>query len=210
MWLDVLLVSVFVLSTAVGYRRGFVQTFLHTAGWLLSLVLSFAWYPKVAEFLREKTDYDDSIHQAIAKRIAEQSETATNSLFEELPSVISPIWDRAEETLISNLTEGLSGFVLQLISFLLVAFAIRLVFGLLSSLFSKKNHEGFIGFADGFLGLVAGSLKGIVLIYFILALMVPLIGLSSGDVLQSALEKSQLAKSLYDNNLLLLIWREGL
>jgi len=46
-WMDVVVALIFVISTAVGFRQGFVHTFIHTAGWLLSIVLAFAWYAKV-------------------------------------------------------------------------------------------------------------------------------------------------------------------
>lgn len=209
MWLDVLIVVVFVLTTVSGYRRGFVNTFIHTLGWLLSLVLGFAWYPRLAEFLREKTDIYDSVHKKIAERVAEQGSAVADPVSDALPDILKTLWDKAEETIASVFADGLSGFIFQLISFLLVVAAIRMIFFFLSSLFSKKHNEGLIGFGDGLMGLLAGSIKGIVLIHLLLALMVPMISLSSGDFLTTALAESRLAGSLYDNNLLLLIWKDA-
>jgi uncharacterized membrane protein required for colicin V production len=209
MWLDVLIVVIFVLSTVSGYRRGFVNTFVHTLGWLMSLVLGFVWYPKLSGFLLEKTDVYDSVHKKIAERVSEHSSAATDPVSDALPDILKTFLGKAEETIASVLADGLSGFIFQLISFLLVVIAIRMLFLLLSSLFSKKHNEGLIGFGDGLMGLVAGSIKGIVLIHLLLALMVPMISLSSGDLLTTALAGSRLAGSLYDNNLLLLIWKDA-
>jgi hypothetical protein len=76
---------------------------------------------------------------------------------------------------------------------------------LFSSLFSKKHNDGIIGFLDGSFGLIAGAIKGLLLIFILLALLVPVISLSSGNGLASALEASRIAGTLYDNNYLLLI-----
>lgn len=210
MWLDGLVIVLFVLSTAFGYRRGFVNTFVHMAGWLLSMVISFALYPKVSAFLMEKTDFYDSIHVKVAEKVAVQSASTTKPISEALPDILRTFWDKAEATFANALTDGLSGLVFQLITFLLVVLAIRMVFLLFSSLFSKKHNEGLIGFTDGLLGLLMGSIRGIILIYLVMALIVPVIGLSTGDFLSSSLSESSIAKSFYDNNLLLLIIKGSL
>ncbi|MDD2216047.1 MAG: CvpA family protein, partial [Eubacteriales bacterium] len=96
----------------------------------------------------------------------------------------------------------------QIISFLAVVIGIRLLFILLSSLFGKKRNKGITGFVDGFFGLIVGMLKGAILVFLLLALLVPVIGLSGGDFLADSLRDSSIASTLYDNNLILLIIKD--
>jgi len=210
MWLDIVIAIIFVLSTAQGYRKGFVYTFIHTAGWILAVILGFAWYPRVAAFLYDKTDYYDSIHKKIAEKVAEKGSAVADPVSDSLPTILRDVLDFAEGAVTNALADGLSGFLFNVISFLVVVIAIRFIFLLLSSLLSKKHNEGFPGFIDGFFGLIAGALKGIILIFLLLALMVPVISLSAGDTLTIALEDSRIAGMLYDNNLIFLIVKDFL
>ena len=43
MWMDIAIGLIFVLSTASGFRKGFVRTFIHTAGWVLSIIIGFVF-----------------------------------------------------------------------------------------------------------------------------------------------------------------------
>ena len=143
------------------------------------------------------------------KLSANATET-TDPITSGLPTVLQDVIESAENAVTSALADGFSGFLFNVISFLLVVLAVRLVFLLLASLLGKKNQDGVIGFVDGILGLAAGALKGILLIFFLLALLVPVITLSGGDFLTESLVASKIAGPLYDNNLILLIIKGSL
>ncbi|NLT47340.1 MAG: CvpA family protein, partial [Clostridiales bacterium] len=193
MWMDVVVALIFVISTAVGFRQGFVHTFIHTAGWLLSIVLAFAWYAKVENFMRNKTNFYDTVYNKVAERVAEEGSSAGVSFTKDMPVILQEFIDSIKNSVADAIAMGVSDFLFKVICFLLLVIAIRLVFMLFSSLFSKKNNEGFLGFIDGVFGLLAGAIKGLLIIFLLLALLVPVIGLSSGDSLAATLESSRIA-----------------
>lgn len=205
MWLDAVLAVIFVLSTAQGYRMGFLHTLIHTAGWLASLILGFLWYPKVAEFLREKTDFYNIIYHKIQNKMGDVTLATHDSITDSFPKVLKNAVETVADTFTSSLASGVASFLFNVLAFLLVVLAVRLVFLFLSSLFSKRNNEGLTGFTDGVLGLFAGAFKGILMVFVLLAFLVPIISLSSGHAVSDALDTSVLAGYLYDNNLILLI-----
>ncbi len=205
MWLDIVIAVIFVISTAQGLRKGFVQTFIHAIGWLLALVVSYACYPFVASFLREKTGFYDFLHLKIITRLNEGDAGTSESMITNLPRMLRTTIESIQTSILETLATGLSDFLFNLISFLLVAFLIRGLLLFLSSLLSKKNRGGVTGFVDGFFGLLAGAAKGIILDFVLLALLVPVISLSAGDSIATALQSSTIASTLYDNNLLFLI-----
>ena len=205
MWMDIVIGLIFVISTAVGFRQGFVHTFIHTAGWILSIVIGFAWYAKVEDYLRTKTNFYDSIYEKIADRVAAEGSSAAVSFTTNMPSILQEFIDSIKNSVATAITSGVADFLFKVICFLLVVVAIRLIFLLLSSFLSKKHNEGFLGFVDGVFGLFAGAIKGLLLVFLLLALLVPVISLSSGDSFAASLESSRIAGILYDNNYLLLI-----
>ncbi|HWQ79165.1 MAG TPA: CvpA family protein [Anaerovoracaceae bacterium] len=208
MWVDAIIVSILVYGVIQGFRRGFVRTFLHAAGWILSVVLGFVWYPHVIGFLKENTGYYDTIRGKIAERIAENAAGVTDSALTGIPEVIRDLLDNAINSLTGAIADTLSvsltNLIFNIIGFLTVVIAIKIIFMFITLLFSKEKRGGVIGGMDGFLGLFAGALKGILIVYILLALMVPVLSLSGSTFLTDQLDGSVLGSYLYDNNLILM------
>ena len=101
MWLDAVLAVIFVLSTAQGYRMGFLHTLIHTAGWLASLILGFLWYPKVAEFLREKTDFYNIIYHKIQNKMGDVTLATHDSITDSFPKVLKNAVETVADTFTS-------------------------------------------------------------------------------------------------------------
>ncbi|MDD4593395.1 MAG: CvpA family protein, partial [Parabacteroides sp.] len=133
MWIDIVIALIFVLSTAQGYRKGFIYTFIHTAGWLLAIVLGYVLYPHVSAFLLDKTNFYYGIHEKIADKISDRGSAIIDPVSDNLPTIFGNVVDSAEQAITSALTDGLSDFLFQIISFLAVVIGIRLFFLLLSS-----------------------------------------------------------------------------
>lgn len=207
MWVDVIIAVILVYTIIQGFRHGFVHTFIHTIGWLLAVVLGFVWYPYVIDFLKDKTDFYDSVHAKIAERFSENAGSATNSLLESLPRIIRELFTEAFENatnaMASSFADSLSIIIFNIIGFLVVVIGIKLILLFFTSLFSKKSNDGFVGGLDGLLGLVAGGVKGLVIVYILLALMVPITSLSGSTMIIEELEGSVIGSYLYDNNLIL-------
>lgn len=207
MWVDGIIVLIVIFTTIQGYRHGFVHTFIHTVGWILAVVLGFVWYPHVIKFLKEKTAFYDSVHGKITERIAENAENTTDTAMTGIPEVIRDLLDKAIDsatnTIVASMSESLSNLIFNIIGFLVVAIAIKLALMLLTIMFSKEKNSGIIGGVDGIFGLLAGALKGVILIYILLALMVPITSLSGSAFLIGQLDGSVLGSYLYDNNLIL-------
>ena len=208
MWVDGIIVIVLIFTAVQGYRHGFVRTFLHTVGWILAVVLGFVWYPHVMGFLKEKTRFYTAVHSKIAERIAENASTATDSAMTGIPEVIRGLLDKAVNSATSaiatSISDTLTGLLFNIIGFLAVALLIKLVLLIFTSLFSKEKNGGLIGGIDGLFGLFAGALKGIIIVYILLALMVPVANLSGSSFLMDQINASALGIYLYDNNLILM------
>ncbi len=207
MWVDGLIVIIVIFAIIQGYRRGFVHTFIHTVGWILAVVLGFIWHPHVIGFLKEKTGFYDAIRERIAERVAENAGNTADSVMTGIPEVIRDLLDKAIDSATNaiaiSLSENLTNLIFNIIGFLAVAAAIKLFLMTLTFLFSKEKNDGFIGGIDGFFGLLAGALKGVILIYILLAFMVPVTSLSGSSFLIDQLDGSVLGSYLYDNNLIL-------
>lgn len=209
MWVDMIIAVIFAFSVIQGFRYGFVQTFIHTIGWILAVILGFISYPHVIKFLKDKTNFYDLIHSRIEDKIGESTDLATSSLLENIPNVIKEILLKAIDTtsdiISSSLANGISDIIFNIIGFLLIALVIKIFLFLITHLFSKKSNDGLVGWFDGFFGILAGGLKGAILIYILLALLVPLSSLISIDFIMEELNESAVGNYLYNNNLLFVL-----
>lgn len=202
MWVDSVIVVIIIFSLIQGFRCGFINTFIHTLGWVLAIILGFAWYPYVLDFLKNKTNFYETIQKKIMERIAENANSATESAVDGLPQVIKDVIGNATDAIANSLAYGLSNIIFNIIAFLVVALAIKLVLYIISSLFSKTSNEGVLGCIDGFLGLIAGGLKGFIIVYILLALLIPVTSLTDTEFIIDELNNSVLGSYLYENNLI--------
>ena len=102
---------------------------------------------------------------------------------------------------------------LTILSFFLIVLAVALVAALLSRIFSKQYQGGFLGFTDWLLGGVMGIISGLFYVFVFLAVITPLTAMfmpSLSETLAQSFSESRVAGDLYDNNFLLLFFRDFL
>jgi len=207
MWVDIIIVVIIIYTFVQGFRRGFIHTFIHTLGWVLAIILGFVWYPYVIDFLKTKTNFYESIHEKIVAKVSENAGAATESALDGFPEIIRDVIDAATNAIATSLADGLSTIIFNILGFLIIALAIKFILFIISSLFSKTSNEGFIGIIDGFFGFIAGGLKGIIVIYILLAFIVPITSLTGSEFIMDEIHNSTIGSYMYDNNILFLVFK---
>ena len=102
-------------------------------------------------------------------------------------------------------------FLSLVLAFLLIILAVKIVGGILVLLLSKDYHDGVIGCLDSVLGFLFGAVRGVLLLFILFALLVPVLTLLPGTLsvaLKTAMDQSMIATVLYDDNLLLILLRD--
>jgi len=208
MWMDIVIAVIFVLSLVDGLRRGFVKTAIDTFGWIIALVLAFVWYPSAAFYLKQNTGFYEWIHSSISLKLSASADAALGDITGSLPSVIADVIDRAADSLTSSLADSFAITIYNILCFVLMIFAIRLILVILASLISRGGKDNIVGALDRLAGFFAGAVKGIIVIYFFLAIATAFIGMSKGDFLVSSMEKAPLTKYMYEHNLIFLVVKD--
>ena len=211
MALDIIIGIIVILAMVLGYRAGFVWTFLHMIGWVLSIVLAFVWAPKVNGYVRLNTNSYENLHKALSDRLggAIELDDLAAGLPELLRGTIESIARMAADTAGTTLAD----LIFAIGVFLFTLLAIKLLLFLLIALLSKKFHSGVRGVVDGILGAVIGFVKGVFVVFVLLAVMIPVLTYIDPKLVVSVtdmLESSRFARTLYDNNILVLVVRDFL
>ena len=208
---DIIVGLIVVLFMAWGIHKGFVYTFLTTVDWILALVAAFLWSSKVAEFLSTKTPLYEKIYEKFLTKFTESAAGATETI-EALPSILGDAAANLRDKMTAQLAEIMADRVFAILCFAIVVIAVKVVICIIICLLSKeKNESGLIGLADGAAGMVMGFAKGMIVVFMLMALMIPVMSMFFPDHIEAAmkaLESSRFAGDLYNNNLLLLIVRD--
>jgi uncharacterized membrane protein required for colicin V production len=126
--------------------------------------------------------------------------TGEGVISKSLGGIFSDAADRAADAAAERLTEiamGVLAFALIILAVSLVTFAVRMI------LKSMRDHSIVIGFADRVLGMVLGLVRGLMLAWIAVALLIPVTTLVSPEhvpAIMDALQLSTAAKVLYDVN----------
>jgi uncharacterized membrane protein required for colicin V production len=126
--------------------------------------------------------------------------TGEGVISKSLGGIFSDAADRAADAAAERLTEiamGVLAFALIILAVSLVTFAVRMI------LKSMRDHSIVIGFADRVLGMVLGLVRGLMLAWIAVALLIPVTTLVSPEhvpAMMDALQLSTAAKVLYDVN----------
>lgn len=126
--------------------------------------------------------------------------TGEGVISKSLGGIFSDAADRAADAAAERLTEiamGVLAFALIILIVSLVTFAVRMI------LKSMRDHSIVIGFADRVLGMVLGLVRGLMLAWIAVALLIPVTTLVSPEhvpAMMDALQLSTAAKVLYDVN----------
>lgn len=209
---DVIICLLIAMSIITGYAKGFIRTFLHAIGWILAMVLAFVWSPKIQELLFEHTKVYENMKTVLVEKFAD-SVPGTAATFSSLPNALSQGLESATGNISAIMTTRITDLVFVVLSFALVVLAVKLVLYILVGVLSKKNRIGLTGLVDGILGAVAGGVTGILLVYVLLLLLIPLTALAGVDLTQminGAIDKSLIAHEMYNNNLIIVVFKDFL
>jgi hypothetical protein len=194
---------------AHGYRKGFVGAVLRAFGWLLSIIAAMIIYPYATDWLESHTEFYGNIRLALEQRFSAHISAKAGELTDGIPHMIAEAADRVVSALAVSLADGVATVCFSIAVYLALVLAVKLLAFLLVFLFSKRSRgNGIIGGVDSVLGLVFGAVRGMLIAFVLLALILPLsllIGESANKMVSDALFSSIFAGELYDNNPLLML-----
>jgi hypothetical protein len=127
------------------------------------------------------------------------------SISRSLGDIFSDMADRTAEAMATRLTEialSIFAFAIIILGTALIVFIIRLI---IKSLVDKSV---VLGFVDRLLGLVLGAVRGLLIAWVAVALLIPATALFSPEnvpAMIEALQQTTVAKVLYDVNPLLML-----
>jgi uncharacterized membrane protein required for colicin V production len=161
--------------------------------------------------LREKTHLYESIYEKIADRFGQSLSGAMSGL-DTLPSILTDAISSAGTKVTSQLSSSMANTIFEIICFVTIILAVKIVLALIIGFFDRKHDEqgSFIGAIDRLLGFAMGAVKGLLIVFLLMAIAIPCANMFFPDKVEafySVMQSSYFAHKLYDSNLLLMFIR---
>lgn len=220
---DYIILGVLGVSVLFGFYRGFIPSVLNTGGCLISVVLSFVLYPKLAGFIANNADLQRTLltYTDASSRIGDLA-TSIMNVGNLTAQAIADIVEKAglpesiSEVLRSNLsnqvygaTESVSNYVSQtvvgastnILCYILCFIALYLAISLALSAVRAIFRLPVLKQLDGLAGGIFGLLRGLVLVFILFALLPLVQSVVPLDTVNEVVEASKLAP-LFNNGAL--------
>lgn len=203
MILDLIIILILVLFGFLGLRNGFVYSIFRFMGWVVALVAAVFLQSTLVNAIKEYTMFFNSYSDHVLKVCQGFIDRYTGGIPGSVPGAFGEALDKITDDIIISAAEKISEASFNAIVFVSLVFLIKFVMFLITILFSKKYHDGFVGGVDGIVGCLLGVGQGLVIVLVLLALLMPLsftISPNFYDWVNNTMSNSLITEFLYTNN----------
>lgn len=222
-WFDILVLVILVIHGIKGWQRGFILSFFNLASVITAAVVAKLYHPRFSEYLLNNTTLFLKLQQWVGLRVRDaayqevssRGDIASDNIYQILgmPRGIQEVFmgsetmrsysTKAMEGVHSYVADALTRMFMNLLSIILIFICVKLALMLLGHLLDGVFSLPVLKQFNRAGGLAFGGAKGLLIIFILLLLMVPVNAMAGGGFLAEGLERSVFAKYLYDHNLLL-------
>lgn len=190
MIVDVSLIILVVIFTAVGYFKGFLRSILSLLGTIGSGIVAFFAKDFVAGLLNSWFGWGTKIANAITSQVAEMSpsfssvqgatgeelktiinESNAGVVYKKLFSLIIPNDISAPSTVSEYISNFVSSLAMVIVSFIIVFIVLKIFVFILNRILKAIPRQSIVGKTNSILGVFVGFVKGLIAITVLLLLV---------------------------------------
>ncbi|MGN0426855.1 MAG: CvpA family protein [Agathobacter sp.] len=218
-WLLLVVIALIAGNIVWGYSKGFLRVAYSLVEWLLIFLVISRGTPYVLDFLNENTNIPQQLTAHCERQLqesvgdwldpnVEDNITTENS---ELPYAEIKLPVVLVDNLLENtgaytrLAEGVAQLAVEGLAYLLAIVLTLLVFYLIGKVLKIVDKIPVIHGLNRLLGVGAGFVKGMMLVWLLFGLIAFCVGTAWGQFLLSYIYEAEILTWLYENNYLLTI-----
>ncbi len=196
---DAIVLAVVVISIAIGYRTGFFKSLIKVASYIVSIVLSFFFYPILSDFLMKTPIYPFLVEKINENYLS----PGTFSADGKVGGFLSDYLNRGIENVAEGMSGAFAGLLINILSFIIIVIVFKILIKIVTNALNIFTRLPVIKQFNRFGGAVVGGLIGVLVLYLAFALLVVVSPLKSDGRIMEEIEKSSLASEMYYNNFLI-------
>ena len=203
---DIITVVILLLSIYLGYKKGLVNVGFNLLAIIVSILITITLYSPITQLVINNTELDENIENFIIENgtaEAIQNSTESDSISAFLQKYSQNIAQKAQNSAVQSVASVVAKNVVGIIVIIGLFIATRVVLMLLKTFTNIVAKVPVIKQFNEFAGIIYGLLRGLILIYGILAIIFFIGTVGGNTALNSAIENSYVTKFFYDNNFIL-------
>lgn len=197
--IDLIVLAIIALITFIGYKKGIIKVAFGLISFILAIILSLILYKPISSLIINHTSITSSLETSIADRLSSADK-------EETDNIISNYYKTVKTTSIPIIANNVAKTIIQIaciIVVFLVTNIILLLFRFSGDLLAKLP---LIKQANHILGFIYGLLKGILLIYGLLAIITLLAPILDMNNIITLINSSIITNIMYNNNIIFILF----
>ena len=215
-WIDVGIVVVILACVFWGYKKGLMGIAFKIISLFVAIVLSLILYKPVGNFLIEKTPLAKQIQNAITNQLTNSQSTDETTMeistAKKQPNFVEEYINQlvkeaqikeAKENAITVIAKRITETLIMAIALILIFVIIKVILGIAKIIIDQFSKVPVIKECNSLVGIVYGVIKGIFVIYLVLALLFLISPTIQDSNIIKGIESSTIGKTMYQNNLIL-------
>lgn len=206
---DLIIVAILVLNIFICYKKGLVKLAVGLIAVLASIILAVTFYKPVSNLVIENTEFDDKIENAIIENftseVEEQEVDEDNGFMKYIEKYVDDTVNKTKNEIVIEAAGVISVKVINICVILGIFVIARIVLILLTFVSDIITELPIIKQFNKAGGIVYGTIKALLIIYVILAILFFIVYTTGNVTISEAITNSLITKLFYNNNLILTI-----
>ncbi len=219
--IDLIIIGIIVASFINGYKKGLVNIITTLVGFVLALILAFAFAGSVATYVRESTPFYNEIKSSVSstlkvmisdkdetensEEIEETEESEQTGMLDKVRDELSNVAEEKKEEKINEYTEKISMYVLKALSFMIIYILVITIASILNLMLNGIFSLPILDSVNKISGMLSNGIVTILKIQIILAVIYLISGISIVSGLIDVIHKTTFLNVLFNNNILVVL-----
>lgn len=202
MWIafDIAVIAIIALCTFIGYKQGLVKSAIKILSFFIAIIVALVLYKPVSSIIIKTTPIDDNIKNAMIEKITPEGISKDQEV-EVQDNIGLKIIDSATNT-IEGIADTFTVKLIETVTLLLIYIIAKIALKFVTALTDLITKLPLLKQINKAGGIIYGIIKGIVLVYTILAVVYLIAPLLNKNVAEN-IDNSIITKTLYNNNIIL-------
>ena len=204
--LDVIIVAIIALNVYVCYKKGLVNLAVGLIAVVAAIILSVVFYKPVTNIVMENTEFDETIEKTIVETFAPEGaegQVKYVGILSYLETEVGNAINDTKNEVVYETAGAMAEKILNLIVFIAIFTLVRVALFALTFVADAITSLPILKQLDDAGGILYGLIKGLLIIYVILAIASLVIAFTANTSISDIISSSFVTKFFYDNNIIL-------
>ena len=205
--LDIIIIAIMALSIFLGYKKGLVKVAVKLCAFLIAVIVTLIFYKPVSNMIIDNTQLNEKIENIIiengTKELEQSDEEEQKNILENMQEYVENSVTQTQNEIVINAAKEISVRLINILVIVALFIATRLLLILLVLISDLITNIPIIKQFNEIGGILYGTIRGLALIYVILAIVFLITSITSNNEIITTINSSYITQFMYNNNILL-------